>query len=100
MKRHDVHILEMMIISTCQINCEECDRFSNFDLAWHQNLEDYEKSCAVWSKRLNPTSLTIIGGEPLIHPDIYDILRISRRYFKEAVIELYTNGFLLDKKVY
>lgn len=87
-----------MVISTCQVDCEECDRFSNFNLAWHHDVDEYEKSCAIWSERLNPKQLTIIGGEPLIHPDIYDIVRISRKYFKESLIEIYTNGFLLDKK--
>lgn len=51
-----------------------------------------------WFVRLDPDHVTIIGGEPLIHPRIYDILKEARRIFDHATIEIYTNGFLLPKR--
>jgi MoaA/NifB/PqqE/SkfB family radical SAM enzyme len=51
-----------------------------------------------WSKIIQPKNLTIIGGEPLIHPKIYDILRYARDTFPSTRIEVFTNGLLLPKK--
>jgi MoaA/NifB/PqqE/SkfB family radical SAM enzyme len=51
-----------------------------------------------WSKIIQPNKLTIIGGEPLIHPRIYDILKHARKCFPKSRIEIATNGLLLSKK--
>jgi hypothetical protein len=39
----------------------------------------------------------LIGGEPLLHPDISDCMQIARRYFPKGVISIFTNGLLLKK---
>jgi hypothetical protein len=39
-----------------------------------------------------------MGGEPLLHPRLCEILDISRKYFKEGSIELVSNGILLLKQ--
>ena len=51
-----------------------------------------------WSKIIQPDTLTIIGGEPLIHPRIYDVLLHARKCFPKSRIELATNGLLFSKK--
>jgi len=51
-----------------------------------------------WSSIVQPKNLTLIGGEPLIHPRIYDIIRTARQYFPKTRIEIATNGLLLGKK--
>ena len=36
-----------------------------------------------------------MGGEPLLHSQLTEIIKVSRLYLKEARIELVTNGILL-----
>ena len=40
-------------------------------------------------------TINIFGGEPLLHPQLIDFLKISREYFKSTKIQLVTNGILL-----
>ena len=42
-------------------------------------------------------TLMLIGGEPLLHPNILELCKIAREIFPNAIIDIYTNGILLDK---
>ena len=46
--------------------------------------------------RLGNSMITLTGGEPLLHPDIEDIIRHIRKH--NMIITLITNGYLLTKK--
>jgi hypothetical protein len=43
-------------------------------------------------------SIGVMGGEPLLHPDLLLILRVIRKAFPLAIIRLTTNGILLMKQ--
>ena len=42
--------------------------------------------------------ITLLGGEPLLHPEIIECLKIARNNFKECPIILLTNGVILLNK--
>ena len=90
--------LEWMVTTSCDLACPGCDRFIDYDHRWHEDFEEIKSNMTAWSKRLDPDNFTIIGGEPLIHPNIYDIIRHSKQCFDHAVIEIYSNGLLLPKR--
>ena len=87
-----------MITTSCDLACPGCDRFIDHGHAFVEKFDDIVKNMEQWFKRLDPDHVTIIGGEPLLHPRIYDILTEARRIFDHAVIEVYTNAFLLPKR--
>ena len=87
-----------MITTSCDLACPGCDRFIDHNLPFTEKYEDIIENMEAWFRRLDPDHLTIIGGEPLLHPRIYDILKEARRIFDHATIEVYTNGFLLPKR--
>lgn len=90
--------LEWMVTTSCDLACPGCDRFIDFDHRWHEDFEEMKSNMSAWSTRLDPDNFTIIGGEPLIHPNIYEILEHSRKCFDHARIEIYSNGFFLPKR--
>ena len=100
MTKRGLHIrnLEYMITTSCDLACPGCDRFIDHGHAFVEKFEDIVSNMEQWFKRLDPDHVTIIGGEPLLHPRIYDILTEARRIFDHAVIEVYTNAFLLPKR--
>lgn len=98
MVRHPVRYLEFMITTTCNLSCEGCDRFIEYNHDWTADYEQIVDDIQRWSLRLNPTNVALIGGEPLIHPKLYNILRETRKNFKTSKIEIFTNGLLLHKK--
>lgn len=95
---HWLQYLEWMITTSCDLACPGCDRFIDFDHRWHQDFDKLCQNMNEWSDHLDPDNLTIIGGEPLIHPEIYNILKHARKTFNHARIEVFSNGLLLSKK--
>lgn len=95
---HWLPFLEWMITTSCDLACPGCDRFIDYNHNWTESYEDIDKNMSFWSKHLDPDNLTLIGGEPLLHPYIYDIIRSTRKYFDHATIEVYTNGLLFPKR--
>lgn len=95
---HWLPFLEWMITTSCDLACPGCDRFIEHNHNWTESYDEIAKNMQSWSKHLDPDNLTLIGGEPLLHPYIDDIVRNTRQNFDHACIEIYTNGLLFPKR--
>jgi MoaA/NifB/PqqE/SkfB family radical SAM enzyme len=42
--------------------------------------------------------IALVGGEPLLHADMIEIVKISRSYFPVGVLSIWTNGILLKQQ--
>lgn len=84
------------IVSHCNLNCKGCGHFSPLSSEGYVTLDSFRNDC----RRLSELSggiverIDIMGGEPLLHPDILELLRICRNYFV-GEINVCTNGILL-----
>ena len=90
--------IEFEIVEHCNLNCKGCSHFSNI---CEQKFIDVGILGRHFD-RLNKLfgfiySICILGGEPLLHPDIIDIIEYTRRKFPISQIRIVTNGLLLDK---
>lgn len=94
----NMYKVEFYITNVCNLSCNGCNRFSNLKLRGH---EDWENNRAIYKKfaeKVNvEASLNILGGEPLMHPKIVDILYDLRSFFPHQWIRIVTNGLFLDK---
>ena len=90
--------IEIDIVSHCNLNCKSCSHFSPIAEKWFIEPEKFEKDL-VRTNQILPDStvgkILILGGEPLLHPQINKILVIARNTYKETPIAIITNGFLL-----
>ena len=85
-----VHI---SILNYCNLNCEKC-YYKNENKNKLLSLTQIEHLFKEWKKK-GIKSIAIGGGEPLLHPDIIEITRISKRFgFFTAVT---TNGTILKR---
>jgi organic radical activating enzyme len=89
--------LDYIITSGCNLSCDDCDRFSNFNLPYTESLEEAEKNFEAWGKAIEVDTLTITGGEPLMHPHLNELIALARKYIKCNLISIITNGSLLHK---
>ena len=90
--------LEIHLADHCNLNCVGCTHFSNISEAKFVDARMLENRFDRLNKLVGYIyDVRILGGEPLLHPDIIDILKITRKKFPFSKIELYTNGLLLDK---
>ncbi|GHV04403.1 UDP pyrophosphate phosphatase [Spirochaetia bacterium] len=91
---------EVNITDHCNLNCVGCEHFSPIAEKYFIDVDCYMRDCKRLSELTNCTieNLHLMGGEPLLHPEIIKIMEISRKYFQVGVIEIVTNGILLLKQ--
>ena len=88
--------LEIHLAEHCNLNCAGCNHYSPLAEPAFCNLEQLESSLRkLVTIRKSLRTIRLLGGEPLLNPDIVDIFRLVREYLKDSKIELVTNGVLL-----
>lgn len=90
---------EVHVTDHCNLNCKGCYHFSPLAsescLSTEEFERDFEQMHRLCGDRVS--RITLLGGEPLLHPQIIDFFYIARRYFGKSEIELLTNGTLLNR---
>lgn len=82
----------------CNLNCAYCEDFGsrrNHQVTQNPSMEDAKKILRVI--RSGFSRLWLTGGEPLMHPQILDLLAYAKNELKFNEISLITNGTLLFK---
>src|SRR4029077_11008396 len=77
----------------CNLACTYCNEFDDFSKP--VPLEEMKSRLDILAG-MGTSIITISGGEPLMHPDIDEVIRHIRR--RGVIAGMITNGFLLDKK--
>jgi len=68
---NDNPIAWLEVTDICNIHCEGCYRQH---LTGHKPLDQVKEEILFFKKWRNPDNVSIAGGEPLIHPEIVDIV--------------------------
>jgi uncharacterized radical SAM superfamily Fe-S cluster-containing enzyme len=87
---------ETDITGHCNLNCKCCNHFSPLVKESFVSLEGFEndfKRLSELTGRHND-NIDLMGGEPLLHPEINKIMDIARKYF-DGPINIVTNGIKL-----
>ena len=80
------------ITDKCNLDCKGCYRS---ELEDHKPFEKIKEEILFLKRWRNCDNVSIAGGEPLIHPDIMDIVAfISKNKMKPFIL---TNGLTMDK---
>jgi len=74
----------------CNLRCDFCNYWKPNDT--NTELEDYSPII----RHLNPLSLSITGGEPLLRSDLEKVIRTIQQRTQFVYINLITNGSLLS----
>ena len=89
--------VEFYITNVCNYNCEHCNRFNNYHFTGQQKWDEYKDVYSEWGNKLDVDYISILGGEPLLNPDITKWISGVRQIWNKATIEIVTNGTRLDK---
>lgn len=88
----DIHVVEH-----CNLNCKCCAHYSPIAKKEYIDTDKLEEMYLslkpYFSKYFN--SIHLLGGEPLLHPNIIDIIKLTREYFPKTEIQIITNGIKL-----
>lgn len=95
--------IELHISDKCNLNCRGCTHFSPlFDdvgAVLENKMADIKQLKKIFSDILR---IDVLGGEPLLNPQLKEYIVELRRELPKTFIQIYTNGLLiprLDKDV-
>lgn len=90
--------MEIHLTEHCNLNCIRCSHYSPLASPTFCNMEQLDSQMGKLSTVQTMFSkIMLLGGEPLLHPNIVEAFRIVRKYCKDPQILLVTNGILLSK---
>jgi Radical SAM superfamily len=93
----DIYNLEIHVAHACNLACESCSHYSNHAHKGLVSLEEAESWMAPWAGRIAPKFFSLLGGEPTVHPQLTQFLRIARKHWPRSTLRIVTNGFFLDR---
>lgn len=85
---------QLYLTDQCNLDCAYCTEYDNSQE--HPSLDDL-KSWLRKIRDLGTMRLALVGGEPLMHPDVVEVVRYARDI--GLATSLTTNGFLLTKSL-
>jgi MoaA/NifB/PqqE/SkfB family radical SAM enzyme len=85
-----VHVIPMR---RCNLDCGYCNEFD--DVSKPVPLEEMKRRLDRLAE-MGTSIITISGGEPLLHPDLDEIIRHIRK--RGMIAGMITNGFFLNKE--
>lgn len=90
--------LETHLCDHCNLNCKGCGHCSPLvEKEQFTDLEQFKKDIKVLSKKLIIDQIRLMGGEPLLHPQINDFIKATRKAFPKSDIRIVTNGILIPQ---
>jgi hypothetical protein len=88
---------DIYVAEHCNLGCYSCNHFSQLADSEFADLAATERDL----ERLSELSgggipaVMLVGGEPLLNPELPGFMRAARRYFPQSRIQIVTNGLLL-----
>ncbi len=89
--------LEAHVVDHCNLTCAECCSLSPLLPPRTTSPEALAHDLALAAKVLAPRVFKLVGGEPLLHPEIVELARVARRSGIAPRVSLTTNGLLLPR---
>lgn len=97
MKLHLKHI-EYEIVDHCNLRCQNCTKFSYLKEKKNLSLAKIKEDFTKINNRFQLDEFTILGGEPLLHPQIIGIMLTAKKIFTNTQLKIISNGTTFLKK--
>ena len=95
--------LEWHITHNCNLTCQGCMHFTNHGHNWFVNIQELKTWYSQWNNRISPKSMAILGGEPLLHKNLIEIIYLTKEMWQQpenSYFEVVTNALLLNEKTH
>lgn len=89
--------LEFYITNVCNLTCSGCNRYNNYKFSGHWTWAKAEPVLTRWAERIDIRHPVILGGEPLLNPDIVAWINGIRQLWpRHSGVQVQSNGTRLD----
>lgn len=89
--------LEVNVAHHCNLSCEQCNHLSPYLPRYFISPDNLYRDLLLLSKYCRPELISLLGGEPLLHPNFLEIVNIVRKSGISKRIRVVTNGLLLHR---
>lgn len=91
--------LETHLVEHCDLNCQMCTHFSPLARPQFTEIESFSKDMRRLQELFGDavSYIMLLGGEPLLHPEVTRFLEVTRKCFPCANVILYTNGLKIPQ---
>jgi MoaA/NifB/PqqE/SkfB family radical SAM enzyme len=89
--------LEVNVVDHCNLRCANCDHFSPVAAPNFLDATELHNDLVALAKVLVIRELQLVGGEPLLHPGLLELVEVARSSGLARQITLITNGVLLHR---
>jgi organic radical activating enzyme len=96
-QRISTESFEIHVAEHCNLKCRDCCNVSPFNPKKFMSLEAVQDVCDFVKMHFKPDIFKIVGGEPTLHPQLDELLRLVKQSNVSHVIRVVTNGLLLHK---
>lgn len=95
----DVYRIEVNINKHCNLNCKGCDHFAPVSGPDFMPIDVFSRDMEELKRLFGHMEgeFRLLGGEPLMNPDIIQFIEITRSNLPKAKMLISTNGILLKK---
>ncbi len=77
-RRFNLPALEYHVAHGCNLSCQQCSHYSDHHLAGVMpTVEQADADYSKWSHRLKPRRFALLGGEPLLNPQIVQHIQLA-----------------------
>jgi MoaA/NifB/PqqE/SkfB family radical SAM enzyme len=87
--------VEYSVAYHCNLKCSACSHMSPHQSKTLPPVESFARDVSRLTGVLHANDIRLLGGEPLLHPDIVEFLKIARRSQIADRVMVTTNGLLL-----
>lgn len=91
--------LEIMITQACNISCLGCTNYSDLKHSGYLTWDEGRQQIEPWLNRIDIPDFGIMGGEPLINPDVRAWIQGCRDLMPDTQIRFTTNGLLMGRNL-
>lgn len=93
----DLMTFEVNVCDHCNMACLMCDHYAQLSEKKFLDLEQYKKDIEQMGKLYDHEvrCISLLGGEPTLHPQLTDIIKLTREQFPNAQLIIMTNGIRL-----
>jgi cyclic pyranopterin phosphate synthase len=85
------------IVNQCNLACRDCDHISPIARNRFANPDTLYRDFSMLAKVYKPQLVQLLGGEPLLHPDIVTVIKAVRASGISDRVMVLTNGLLLSR---
>lgn len=88
--------MEYMVTEVCNLACQHCNNYSDYKTSVTNTWATAKKEIELWLTRgIEFGSFSLIGGEPLINPDLPTYITGLRELMPNTLIQVVTNGTII-----